>query len=151
MTETEITIHSGRDGFMMVDAITSINAVRISGISIFSDEPLYAGLEALAQLGAFHIRYITAFDRHVFLLKIKHCRISAEGSLSGKFALSGALINRSDSAFCCQLTAEAAGKAAIEAEFFFASVNYDQNFKRELLQTHYEKIFSCLLKDIKPD
>jgi hypothetical protein len=150
MAEVEITIHTGRDSFIMLDAITSVNATQISGIRSFSDEPLYAGLEALAQLGAFHVRYATAFDRHVFLLKIGCCCLSAGESLKGKFTLSGELLNRSDSAFYCRLMAKKAGQTTIEGEFLFAAVDYDQKFKREILRTHYEKTFLCLLNDIEP-
>jgi len=151
MTKTEIEIHTGRDNFLMLDAITSINAARISGMRFFSDDSLYEGLESLAQLGAFHVRYITAFDRHVFLLKIKHCRFFAGELLKGEFKLSGELINRSDSACSYILKAEKSGQPLLEGTFLFAAVDYDQTFKRESLQSHYEKRFSCLLNDIKPD
>jgi len=150
MAEVEINIHTGRDSFIMLDAITSVNATQISGIRSFSDEPLYAGIEALAQLGAFHIRYLNAFERHVFLLKIESCRFNTGESLKGGFTLSGELINRSDSAFYCRMMAGKEGQNVIAGEFLFAAADYDQKFQSKTLRLHYEKVFSCLLNDIKP-
>ena len=150
MDETEITIHTGRQSIIMLDAITMIDALQIAGIRSFSDEPLYAGLEALAQLGAFHARHITAFDRHVFLLKIEHCRIPVAGTLTGEYTFSGELVNRSDTAFYYRLAAEKTGQAAFSGEFLFASSEYDRKYVRDTLRAHYEKTFLCLLKDIKP-
>jgi hypothetical protein len=151
MTDNEMIIHSGRNSILMLDAIQSVSPTHISGTRSFSDDPLSAGLEALAQLGAFHLRYLTAFERHIFLLKIEKCCFSEGGPLDGEFTLFGELINQSDSAFYFRLMAEKAGQKAIDGEFLFAAVDYDEKFKRETLQNHYERIFSCLQNDINPD
>jgi hypothetical protein len=150
MCEEEIIIHSGRNSILMLDAIASVDAMQICGVRSFSDEPLWTGLEALAQLGAFHARYITMFDRHVFLLKIDHCSFPAAESLTGDYAFSGELISRSDSAFYYRLAAEKSDQPAFKGEFLFAAVDYDQKFVGDTLRTHYEKTFLCLLKDMKP-
>ncbi len=150
MSETKIEIQTGLTGFIMLDSICEAGATEIMGIRTFSDEPAYLGLEALAQLGAFHIRRLTGFDRHVFLLKIAGCRLSAGKFLNGKFVLSGKLLSRSDSAFLCRMKAEKEEMPVIEGDFLFGLVDYDEKFKRELLRGHYERIFTCLLNDIKP-
>jgi hypothetical protein len=150
MMDREIVIHSGRNSILMLDAIQSVSLTQISGTRSFFDDPLSAGLEALAQLGAFHMRYLTAFERHIFLLKIEKCCFSEGGPLQGEFTLFGELLNRSDSAFYFRLMAEKAGQTAIDGEFLFAAVDYDKNFKRESLQNHYEKVFSCLQNAINP-
>ncbi len=150
VAETKIEIHTGLAGFIMLDGVREAGATEITGFRSFSDEPVYLGLEALAQLGAFQIRRFTGFDRHIFLLKIADCRLSTGKSLKGRFVLTGKLLSRSNSAFFCRMKAEKGKTLVIEGDFLFASVDYDQKFKRETLRRHYERIFTCLLNDIKP-
>jgi len=83
MAETEIEIHTGLDTFVMLDTITGVSATKIGAIRVFCGTPVYMGLEALAQLGAFHIRHLTGFERHIFLLKIGICRIPPGKPLDG--------------------------------------------------------------------
>ena len=66
--------------------------------------------------------------------------------MGGKYILSGTLAGRSDSSFRYFLNAEK-GEMAAKAELLYAAVNYDDNFKREILQDHYTQVFSCLQRD----
>jgi hypothetical protein len=145
----EIVVHSGLDGFVMLDRVLEVGVSNITGTRIFSHAPIYTGLEALAQLGAYHVRYLTGFSRHVFLIKIAHCCLPPEKVLEGEYVLSGNLISQSDTSFCYRLNADKKGKTLMEGEFIFSSIDYDHNFKKDTLHHHYAEVFSCLQRDIK--
>jgi len=145
----EIVINTGLHGFIMLDRVQEVNDSHIVGTCTFSNAPVYAGLESLAQLGAYHIRHLTGFARHVFLIKIVHCSLPPERGMDGEYLLSGNLLNQSESSFHCRLKAERENKTVMEGEFLYAAVDYDHNFRSERLRDHYAKVFSCLQKDIK--
>jgi hypothetical protein len=133
----------------MLDRVLEVGVSNITGSRIFSNAPIYLGLESLAQLGAYHVRYLTGFTRHVFLIKIANCCLPPEKVLEGEYVLSGDLISQSDASFCYRLEAEKEGKILMEGEFIFSSIDYDHNFKKETLYRHYAGVFSCLQKDLK--
>ena len=144
-----IVINSGLKGFVMLDWVHEVNATHIMGTRSFSNAPIYVGLESLAQLGAYHIRHLTDFSKHIFLIKIAHCRLPTGKIIDGEFLLSGNIIAQSESSYHCRLKAEKEKLAVIEGEFLFAAVPYTHNFKSDRLRHHYAKVFSCLLKDTK--
>lgn len=144
-----ISVNTGLDGFILIDRIIQTGEQGISGIKTFSDAPVYLGLESLAQLGAFHVRYMTEFQRHAFLLKIEQCAVPEQVGLDGTYTLSGTLVGRSASAFFYTLQADGGGGVRIEGRFLFATVPYDQTFKKEILQDHYQNVFLCLQRDLK--
>ena len=146
---TETVIHTGLNDFIMIDRILEVNASHIVGTSSFPNVPVYLGIESLAQLGAFHIRHLIDFTRHVFLMKITHCSLSARHFHKGEYMFFGNLSGQSNSAFSCRLRAERNKKTIIQGDFLYASVDYDRNFKKEILQRHYRKMFSCLQSDLK--
>jgi len=143
-TLQRITINTDLNGFLIIDRITHADTQGIGGIKSFTNAPVYLGLESLAQLGAFHVRYLIGFERHAFLLKITQCLMPVQAQLNGTFTLSGRLLNMSSSAFSHKLQAEKGDNVIIEGELMFATVDYDQSFKKEALQDHYRNIFSCL-------
>ena len=145
----EIEINTGLNGFIMIDRIATVTSSHITGTKSFADAPVYLCLESLAQLGAFHIRWLIDFSRHVFLLKIVSCSLPLCRILNGDYTLSGRIISRSETAFSCKLRTEMDGKAAITGDFLYASIDYDANFKKETLHHHYRKLFSCLQNDLK--
>jgi hypothetical protein len=148
---TRTSINTGLNRFILVDRIVQAEEQDISGLKTFANAPAYLGLESLAQLGAFHVRYIMEFKRHAFLLKIGRCLMPAQAELNGTYQLSGTLVNRSSSAFSYTLQAKRGGSVWIEGEFLFATVDYDEMFKKEILQEHYRNVFSCLQNDLKKE
>lgn len=147
-----IVVNSGLDGFILLDAIGEAGPDAITGYKRFRGEPIHLGIESLAQLGAFHIRYLTDFDKHAFLLGIKRCVMPAGEKLNGSFTLSGDLISRSSSAFSYRLRAVREGETAIEGEFLFAVIEYDEEgFRRNTLREHYQRVFSCLKRGSTAD
>jgi hypothetical protein len=139
-----IVLNSGLEGFVLVDAITAVDPEGIAGTKRFVEAPSFLAIESLAQLGALHVRFISGFDRHAFLLNIKHCSPISRQALSGCYRLCGALTSRGSSATCYRLEAVTDDETAIAGEFLFATVAYDASFKKDILQKHYRKVFSCL-------
>ena len=148
---SRIVINTGLDSFVLIDKITEAAAGNIRGIKNFVAAPIYLGLESLAQLGAYHVRFLTRFERHAFLLKITNCTMPAQEVIDGRYLLYGTLTGQSESAFTYKLQAKKENKTHVEGEFLYATVDYNSTFKREILQNHYRKVFSCLQNDIKTD
>jgi hypothetical protein len=144
-----IVINTGLKGFIMLDRVLEVSASRIVGTRSFTGVPAYLPLESLAQLGAFHIRHITGFSRHVFLIKIVSCSLPLRTAMEGEYVLSGNLVGRSDSSFRTFVKAEKDKDTAAEAELLYAAVDYDHNFEKGILHDHYTKVFSCLQRDLK--
>ena len=140
-----IALGSELGGFVLLDAIPQIGPDTITGYRHFEGAQNYLGIEALAQLGAYHVRYLCGFEKHAFLLGIKRCAMSIGQHVSGSFKLSGELVSRSACAFSYNLRAVGQNKDGIEGEFLFSVVEYDEtHFKKEVLREHYRKVFSCL-------
>ncbi len=147
--DANIVINTGLSGFIMLDRVLEVSAAGIIGTRSFTGVPAFLPLESLAQLGALHIRYVTGFSRHVFLIKIVSCSIPLRTAMEGEYVLSGNLLSRTDSSFRSFVKAERDKEAAAEAELLYAAVDYDHNFKKGILQDHYIKVFSCLQRDLK--
>ncbi len=143
-----IIIKTDLNNFILIDGITEVNAANIKGVKHFSNAPIYSGIESLAQLGACHVRFLASFERHAFLLKIICCKAHMQQILNGSCLLCGTLISRSKSASVYKLYAKKGDKVWIEGKFLYATVDYNSSFKREILQKHYRKVFSCLLRNV---
>jgi hypothetical protein len=143
----DITIHTGLKRFVLVDRISRVEARAIEGIKTFFNAPVCQGVEALAQLGALHVRHLAGFERHAFLLKINRCVLPLSEALNGGCLLYAELICQSDSAFTYELVVEQNGQKLLKAECIFAVISYDQAFQKEILKTHYQEAFSCLKND----
>jgi hypothetical protein len=145
-------INSRLDGFVLIDTITELDSNRLAGRKQFRHAPLYLGIESLAQLGAYHVRFLTDFEKHAFLLGIRHCTVPSGKELHGPFRLFGNILGKSSSAYSYGLKATGDDAVEIEGEFLFAAVDYTEAaFKRDILRDHYRKVFSCLKNSSKTD
>jgi hypothetical protein len=144
----DIVIHSGMEGFVLIDRILESGPSHIVGRSAFHNAPLYRGLESLAQTGAYHVRFLTGFAKHAFLLKIGRCFLPP-GRLEGEYLLRGDMTGRGESSFSYHLRMEQGDLTAMEGTFFFAAADYGPHLKRELLERHYRKVYACLQDDSK--
>jgi len=140
----KLAFNSGLRGFRLIDAVTDVHARGIEGFKRFVRSPPFLGIEALAQLGALHVRFVTGFDKHAFLLILKHFSKASGPPLEGPYRLRGRLIGRGGSAFSYHLEAVPEEGPRIEGEFVFATMEYDRVFRREMLAEHYREVFSCL-------
>ncbi|MBC2693773.1 MAG: hypothetical protein HF982_00530 [Desulfobacteraceae bacterium] len=146
-----IEINSEMEDFVLLDKILETANRTIIGEKRYFNEPFYLGIESLAQLGAYHIRFLAGFEIHAFLLKINQCTIPANHILNGSYLLKGTLVSQSKSAFCYALQAGKGNKVQIEGEFLYATIDYDRMLNKKILQTHYRKVFSCLQRESKTD
>jgi len=144
---SKIEINSGLEDFVLLDRISETGAATIAGKKKYFNDPVYLGIESLAQLGAYHVRFINDFEIHAFLLKINQCAIPANHILNGSYLLKGTLVSQSKSAFCYALQAGKENKVQIEGEFLYATIDYDHMFNKKILQAHYRMVFSCLKKE----
>jgi hypothetical protein len=153
----QITINTGLERFVLLDEITQVTPKYIKGSMHFSKAPIYLGMEALAQLGAMHVRYLVGFEKHAFLLKIKSFSqasgFKTDEHLSGRYQLSGKQVSKSSNAFSYDVRAEKNNTVCFKGEFIFGTVDYGNGdgFKRKAVETHYKKVFSCLRNGLKTD
>ncbi len=149
---TRLHIKTDLTGFILLDRITGVTDHSIAAEKIFTNAPAFLGIEALAQLGAYHVRFKSHFEKHAFLLKIMKYPVCMDASLNGRYQLEGTLLSHSAGACCYKLHAHRidgtrsgpSGPAALSGEFLIATVAYDDHFQKDILQHHYRKAFSCL-------
>ncbi|MFH2059951.1 MAG: hypothetical protein ABIJ59_13735 [Pseudomonadota bacterium] len=148
METDRLDINTGMDGFILLKGIRSVSLEQINGWACFYNATAFEAIEALAQLGAMHARFLCDFDRHAFLLKINHFNGFNKTNFTGDFDLQGKLVVKTQSAFTYQLTAGSVAtfgeKSICSGEFSFAVLNYNQRFKQGVLKAHYRKVFLCL-------
>ena len=142
-----IEINSGLESFVLLDRISEANNEIITGERRYYNDPVYLGIESLAQLGAFHVRFINDFGIHAFLLKISHCHVVESKILHGEYLIDGRVINRSKSSYSYFLRAKKEDQIQIEGEFLFSTLKYNDNFNKKILEKHYRRVFSCLRKE----
>ncbi len=144
-----VNIRSGREGFCLIDRISLTGRDEIRGSCTLTGGPLFTLIEALAQLGALHVRYLTGFTRHAFLLKIGRCTFPGGAPPAGACLLRGRQTAQSQTTFAYHLEAGREGILLMEGEFLFTTIDYDERFGREALARHYGMLFSCLSNDSK--
>lgn len=142
-----IKVNTGLEDFVLLDRISEIGAATIAGKKKYFNDPAYLGIESLAQLGAYHVRFLTGFKNHAFLLKISHCHVIGSKILHGEYLIDGRLINRSKSSYSYLLRAKKKDQVQIEGEFLFSTLKYNDNFNKKILEKHYRRVFSCLKKE----
>ena len=143
---SELRINTRRHDFRMVDEISAVDGKHIKGLTSPDGLPVSMAIECLAQLGALHARFLTAFKKHCFLLVIERLDIMEASAPKGALELDGLLIARTGRAFSYALQALSGEQVLLDGQLVFASVDYDDNFKRERLKSHYQRIFTCLTR-----
>jgi hypothetical protein len=149
MKDPGFTICSGMNDFVLIDRIIAIGPDKIRAVKVMKRAPIFSGIEALAQAGAIHTRYLNDFDRHAFLLKIQHCSLPPGRELDGEFLISGVLTGQSAASFLYRLSLEKSGQPVMEGEFLIGTVAYDIRFPQGILENRYRDLFACLI-DTKP-
>ncbi len=140
----EIIINSGLKSIILLDRITAIGSDEIRGTAAFDGKAVFTLFEALAQLGALHIRRCNNFNKHAFLMKVRRCILPDLLPEAGSLNLKGELTGQSDRSFIYLISAEREGQTVIKGEFWFSTVDYDGKFEAARLKEHYEQVFACL-------
>lgn len=143
MSET-IEINSGLQSVLLLDRITAIGPSDIRGTATFDGEAVFPLIEAMAQLGAFHVRWGDGFERQAFLMKVGRCALPEPLPSAGLLKLQGERTGQSDRSFSYRMRAECHGTTVMAGEFWFSTVDYDERFDGARLKDHYEKVFACL-------
>ncbi|MBU1171380.1 MAG: hypothetical protein KKD44_17645 [Proteobacteria bacterium] len=148
-----LIIRTGRQGFVMADHILFLgpNRIGISKTIDKEDTQIHTGIEILAQAGALHVRYLTSLVKHAFLLKIQHVKAQKSCLEPGFYRAWGTLVSQSKQAYAYDLFAEKDGETRIEGRFLFALGDYDHHFRKDILESHYRNLFSCLKNDMPND
>jgi hypothetical protein len=139
-----LTIHSRMPCFQLIRHVTDISSRDVRAETAFAQWPVYAGLEAMAQLAALHVRYSLAFERHAFLLKVDRCDLPPLETLDGSFRLSAERVGQSSQSFAYGVTAQGPDDLALQAQLLIGTLDYDGRFKKEHLKQHYRKLFKAL-------
>jgi hypothetical protein len=144
-----LIISTRRSGFVMPERILSADAACIRMIAHVEEghDQEHTGIEILAQAGALHVRHMCGFDQHAFLLKIESYTSETAGLTQGPVTVTGSLSSRSRLAFAYDLVAKKDGTLRCKGHFLFALRDYDDDFQRSLIETHYRNLFVCLTSD----
>jgi hypothetical protein len=139
-----IRIHSRLRHFNLLTRLTRVATAGMDAIADFQGEPIYCGLEAMAQLAALHVRHSTQFQRHAFLLKVHRCRWLALGALQGRYRLSAERHSQSSNAFDYRVNALGPAGMQLDADLLIGTRPYDDEFQEDILQAHYRDVFNGL-------
>jgi len=140
----QIVINTKLDGFVWPGKVVEMDEGAIRSIQSFEDVSDVICLEALSQLGALHIRHGIELKRHVFLMKILHSTLPKTAKITGRYSLSGILKGQTDQSWLYHLSAKLKeGNDLFGGVFLFGTIDYNDNFKKDVLQSHYLKVFSC--------
>jgi len=139
-----IEINSGLQSVLLIERITTFDLGEIRGVFTFDGKRVFMLIEAMAQLGAFHVRRLDGFQRHAFLMKVGKCVLPEPLPEEGAMALQGELTGRSDRSFVYHVQVGRQGQTAMRGDFWFSTVDYDERFEGEKLREHYERVFLCL-------
>jgi len=145
-TIPRMNIETGLRGFSLLSRISEASGETVAAWAEMQDAPHYLVLEALAQAGAYHVRFLCRFEKQAVLLMIRDCRLPAGERLNGRFKLAGRLRSRSASVFSYEMSAESNGIKVIEGELVLTAVPYDSAFKADILKEYYEKKWADLRK-----
>lgn len=139
-----LTISSGMTAFRLIQCIQRVAPDHICGMTRFVRAPRFAGLEAMAQLGALDVRRRIDFEGHAFLLKVIECRWPSVKTLDGRFELRADLGSQSRRAYVYGTEAQGPAGLVIRAKLMFGCMDYDRTFQEASLKNHYRKMFTCL-------
>jgi hypothetical protein len=139
-----IAINTGLKRFVMIDRITDVAADSISGeVELNGADPTLL-VEAMAQMGGMHIRAGSDFRKHAFLVKIANTDIPAGRLPDGTYAIRGTVVSRSESAFAYRMEAGIQPGVLIHGDFLLGVVEYNSEFRQDMLQKHFREVFACL-------
>jgi hypothetical protein len=136
-----LTIHSHMAHFRLITRILKVSCEGTRAEADFNRTPLFAGLEAMAQLAALHVRQRLQFERHAFLLKVYYCRMPAIDHLDGCFRIAADLCSQSRNAFNYSAVAHGPHGVDFESELLIGTRDYDKHFPENILKDHYQRVW----------
>jgi len=140
-------ISSGLSGFSLLSRIAESTEEKVAASADFDNAPPYLGVEALAQAGAYHVRFLCGFEKQAVLLMIRNCSLPVEEILSSRCELVGHLRSRSASVFAYEMSAEMNGVKVLDGDFVFTAIAYNSDLRKDILKEYYEKKWANLRND----
>jgi hypothetical protein len=137
-----LKIHSQMAHFRLIRRIDKVSAKGIWGEAKFERAPLYAGLEAMAQLAALHVRQRLQFERHAFLLRVQGCQMPAADLLEGPFRIGADLRSQSSNTFGYDAVALGPQGIDFKSRLLIGTRDYDAYFPKNILKAHYQGILA---------
>lgn len=139
-----LNIHSRMAHFSLIGQLSAISPKKICGVTHFERAPRYAGLEAMAQVAALHVRQIFRFERHAFLLRVYHWQPPAGDCLEGEFMIRAGLCSHSSSAFRYDVAALGPDDVDFNSSLLIGTREYDERFPKDILKAHYQRLWAKL-------
>lgn len=151
-----IRINTGLTSNLMIKEIQGFHSSRIWAISDINNAngPIFFPvLEAMAQLGALHVRYLNNFQWHVFLVKVAHIILPDRLPVptNAVINLQADMLGNSDRSFSYRIQAWEKNHVVIEGDFWFSTIDYDERFNAAALQPHYRDLWTCLTSVLPTD
>lgn len=142
----DVVINTGRAGFVLIDRLLAIDSETIETATVFGENytQIHTAIEALAQTGALHVRYLNDFKKHAFLLKIDRYHGEPACFKPGERFICGRLVSQSSRAYAYELSLSQSGRMEASGRLLFALQDYGSRFNPKRLETHYRNLFSCL-------
>lgn len=139
-----LTICSHLRDFQILECLRNVAPASIEATARFDGAPRFLGLEAMAQLAAFHARHRMHFKRHAFLLKVTHCQWPRVDRLEGRFDITAKLQNQGSNGFAYGIESRGPRRERLAAQLLIGAMDYDDRFGEAQLQTFYQHRFERL-------
>lgn len=156
-------------GFVLLDAITRCDASGLTAVRHCSRTPAWHVVEAMAQAGAMHLRFLGDFSDHAFLLGITDCpwpeapldgcyrievRLAAltQGAASYDMTLSAldgtgdGIEEQQTERQTAQQTERLTERQKRHATMLFGRVPYDATYREAILAPRYRRLFAWLTR-----
>lgn len=135
--------------FIFLDSLDALEEGHGTALRRFTSAPLWEGVEALAQLAAFHQRWSRDFTREAFLLSVQHLEATAfpdETGLTGKYRLNADVLARTEGAvqYATLLRDAGDGEPVLRMVLHIGVRTFQDAARAALLRRRYREIFQCL-------
>lgn len=139
----ENTVREAPAPFVLLDGVAHVTKTALAGWRNFSEEPFWLALEAAAQAAALHLRWLTDFGAHAFLLSLGNCPWPRQ-TLTGRLELRACLLGQATGAAAYDVQLTLPDSPAISLPVHVGLRPYDDTFQRDKLQERYRILFRQL-------
>lgn len=145
-----ISIRSNQNTIVMLDSICQYDKESITAERQFNAAPRFSVFEAGAQLCALHVRWISQFSRHAFLLSMAKVDPLPPFTIEGPGIFKARLKSVSKRAFAYQIAVNLAQRLDIKISLTIGTKRYGDGFEQSRLLRHYQSLFNSLKRENIP-
>ena len=140
----EININTNLENYILVENLTDISNDVVSMKVKLENAKFFILSEAMAQLCSIHLRRLNNFKEHSFLLKVNKISPWILKELNGSFTISAKLVSKSSKTFYYAVNSISENNnQEVYGEFYLSLKEYDQDFKKNVLEKHYREVLKC--------